>query len=406
MNELLTVFVAEIARRVRSRAFTIGLVIGAIGVIAFVKFPALIDSASLVGAKKIVVVGNPTLTAQARMLLRNDFTIVATSTQIPFPSGADLRRVGADGIVELEQGDDGLHVIAYVRDPGDISERELRRDLLPLRLQTAEHLSPERVSVAMRTPMAVKTVGGRFESAAQSDSARVVAFVMLFVLYLLVIISSQSIMSSVAEEKTSRIAELLVSTVRPSALLTGKVGASLVLALLQLTVWIAVGLFAGATSSPAPVGSSGGQAFAFSASDISTTVLVLFFAFFVIGMIETATMFAALGSLVNRTEDLGSLSGPLVMPLLFAFLLAMFALSVPESPLIVVTSFVPLLSPFVMVARIAVGTVPAWQIALAIALNLVAIWIIVVLGGKIYRVGMLLFGRAPSFRQVMTALRG
>jgi ABC-2 type transport system permease protein len=130
-----------------------------------------------------------------------------------------------------------------------------------------------------------------------------------------------------------------------------------------------------------------------------------FVVFFLVGYLQMATLFAAVGSLINRTEDIGSLGAPLFIPIVGAFLIAMTALQVPEAPFVVVTSFIPLIAPFVMFARIVVSSVPLWQIALSLAINLAAIYAISVIGGKIYRIGMLLYGRPPKAAQLWHALR-
>jgi len=133
--------------------------------------------------------------------------------------------------------------------------------------------------------------------------------------------------------------------------------------------------------------------------------VVAFLAFFIIGFLQLATLFAGAASLINRTEDLGSITFPLVMPVVAAFIIAIAALSSPDAPLAVVCSYVPLLAPFVMFARIAVSNVPLWQVAASVGINLVALYAIAVLAGKIYRVGMLLYGRSPSLRQVWSVIR-
>jgi ABC-2 type transport system permease protein len=93
------------------------------------------------------------------------------------------------------------------------------------------------------------------------------------------------------------------------------------------------------------------------------------------------------------------------MPIVFAFIIAIAALGSPDAPLAVICSYLPLLAPFVMFARIAVGNVPVGQIALSIGINLIALYAIAVFAGKIYRVGMLLYGRSPSLRQVWSVIR-
>jgi ABC-2 type transport system permease protein len=92
------------------------------------------------------------------------------------------------------------------------------------------------------------------------------------------------------------------------------------------------------------------------------------------------------------------------VPVVGGFIIAISALAVPDSPAVVVTSFIPLIAPFVMFARIVVSSVPAWQIAASLAINIAAIYVIALLGGRIYRVGMLLYGRAPRLSQIWHAI--
>ena len=144
---------------------------------------------------------------------------------------------------------------------------------------------------------------------------------------------------------------------------------------------------------------------ALSLTGISNADIAGFVVFFLLGYLQMATLFAAVGSLINRTEDIGSLGGPLFVPIVAALLIAVTALQVPDAPLIVITSFIPLIAPFVMFARIVVSSVPLWQIALSLAINIAAIYAIAVIGGKIYRMGMLLYGRPPKPLQLWRALR-
>jgi ABC-2 type transport system permease protein len=134
-------------------------------------------------------------------------------------------------------------------------------------------------------------------------------------------------------------------------------------------------------------------------------VAITFILFFVIGLLQLSTMFAAVASLVNRTEDLGSIATPLIFAVITALFIAIGALGAPDAPWAVASSFIPLISAFVMFARIAVGNVPAWQLILSLGINLAALWFIAILSGKIYRVGMLLYGRTPKFSQIWSVIR-
>jgi len=217
------------------------------------------------------------------------------------------------------------------------------------------------------------------------------------------------LMTSVAEEKTSRIAELLIASVNPSALLAGKIAAAAILGIIQMASWLLVGYALTALSGGNHTGSAGthgGDGFsAILSNGISPTDILAFAAFFIIGYLQLSTLFAAFASMINRTEDLGSVSGPLIMPIVGAFFVAIYALGFPNSPFVVITSFIPLVAPFTMFARIAISVVPLWQIALSLLINVAAVWAIAVAAGKIYRVGMMTYGRSPKLSQIWATLR-
>ena len=405
MDELGTVYVAEIMRRIRSRPYIIGLLVGVIAITLLTRLPTMLEGA-FGGARSIVLVGDPALIARAKPLLTNDYKIVGTLEGGPVDDAA-LKRYHAGSAIELRAQPDGLHVTVYAHDPGDVHRDELSQALLPLQLQLMTHRTAAAVARITTIPVAVQTVASKFASAGQATAARGVAYTLLFLLYLLIIMNSQLVMSSVAEEKTSRIAELLIASVNPTALLTGKILASATLGFLQLAVWIAAAVYLGGGSAgPAQGQGDTGMLSLANALDVLTPGLVIaFLSFFIIGFLQLSTMFAGAASLINRTEDLGSIALPLVMPIVFAFIIAIAALGSPDAPLAVVCSYLPLIAPFVMFARVAVSDVPLWQVTLSIGINLVALYIIAVLAGKIYRVGMLLYGRAPSLRQVWSVIR-
>lgn len=409
MNEFITVYSAEIMRRLKSRAFRIGLIIGILGIVVLIKFPQFMEKLSGDAGKSIVLTGEGSLTKRAAALLDKDFTIAGTSTDSSMPTGPFLKsHKNATASVALGRSGSGLKATIYAKDPGNLSTGNLRRDLLPLNLQLATGMSQAKVNGLLKMQIDVRTVGSKFGTAAQAEGARAIASTLIFFLYLLIILNSQLILSSVAEEKTSRIAELLVASVQPTALLAGKIASAATLAILQMVIWIAVAALLGSAGMSGAPGASAGS-IGLSGLSISSVIspleIAAFFAFFILGYLQLATLFAAAGSLINRTEDLGSVSMPLVIPIIIAFFVAITALQTPDAGYVVVTSFIPLISPFIMFARIAVTNVPAIQIAFSLLINLGAVILIAILAGKVYRVGLLLYGRPPKLRQVWATLR-
>jgi ABC-2 type transport system permease protein len=212
-------------------------------------------------------------------------------------------------------------------------------------------------------------------------------------------------MASVAEEKTSRIAEVLVATISPVRLLAGKVSAAGLLGLAQIAAWGATGALLAPFGLPSLLAGARGASGHVPMALIAPATLAIFLAFFVLGFIQFATLYAAAASLISRTEDLGSVATPVILPVVGAFFLAQYASVAPNAPVSVAASFLPFVSPFVMFTRSTVSSVPPLQLAIALAINLAAALICFNLAGKVYRVGLLMYGKLPSLRQIATAVR-
>jgi ABC-2 type transport system permease protein len=408
MNVLPIIFQAEFLRKVRSRPFIIGTVIGMLGVGAIVFLPGYLRTAFDANSNTIVLAGDPALVARAKPLLVKTYRVAATlPTPAAPPTIADLDRYHkAAAFIILERRSDRLHATAYARDASTFRD-DFARNLVPLNIELSTHLPQSRIDPLLTVPVEVKSLDTKFHSQSDSDSARQVAYALIVLLYLAIMLNSQSVMAAVAEEKTSRIAELLVATTSPMQLLVGKILAAGATGIIQISCWVGAGYIAGqqlARSLPraaatAPTHNVFGQ------FDISTGLIVAFIVFFIIGFLQYVTLYAAGASLINRTEDLGSVTMPLLFPALASYLLAFAVLGFPNDPRVMIFSQIPLISPFVMFTRLAVSTVPVWQVALSIVINIVATALIIWGAGKVYRVGLLMYGRPPSFKQVIAALR-
>lgn len=395
-----TIFTAELLRRLRSRAFVVGLIFGGVGIALVTRLPSLISSIELNEIHSIAVSGPARLVVPAQQLLReNGGFAVRVVPESGAPSAQTLRRWHVGSLVVLALRGDSLAVTVYATDPDALPLSTIRGPLVPLDLSLRTHRSPAEMRQELYFPVTLHSVTARFSNAAASAAAHAVAYLLLFLLYMLIVFNSQLVLTSVAEEKTSRVAEILVASVNLPTLLWAKILASTVLAILQMATWIVIG---GALSG----GSAGGYG-GFSGSALAAVTpetLAGFLLFFALGFLQMSVVFAGAGSLVNRTEDLGAVSGPLFLPVIVAFMLAIMTLSSPEASFAVICSFVPILSPFVMFARIAVSAVPAAQIAAAAGIDLISVLVFAVIGGRLYRVGMLLYGRAPSWRQILRTI--
>lgn len=394
------VFVAEFVRRIRSRPFMLGTGIGVLMIGVFAVLPALMERGASNSAKHIGVAGTPAMRAQAEQLLGEDnFTVVDVHTAPSDVTRAFLKEhENIAGLVVVDKAQHGLRATAYADDPGTFPVARVARDLSTLNIALGTGIPTQLVAQFRQIRIDVRGVGGRFDNATRAEATRGVTLFLVFILYLITLLNSQMLMASVAEEKTSRIAELLVASISPSALLSGKVLATGLAGILQLVIWCLTELV---------VGTKAGAIENFQAlvNAITPEIVIVFLVFFVVGFLEYSLLFAAAASLISRTEDLGSFTFPLVLPVIAAFFIAQFALETPNSQTVVVTSFIPLLSPFVMFTRFMVTTIPPWQVGLAVLLNVAALAVIAPFAGKLYRVGLLLYGRTPKLSQIWAVLR-
>jgi ABC-2 type transport system permease protein len=411
MSTVGVVFTAEFVRRIKSRAFMAGTLIGAASIVLIALLPSLLGGALSKTGRTIVLAGDPQLVSNAKRLLQPEFVITDTVRKLDgAPTPAFLDAHGhASAVAVLTRAEDGLHVVAYARDPSSFRE-SFGRDLAPIQNALALGLPLDRATVRHDVVVEVRDVSGRFASANAADAAKGVAYLFVMLLYLSILLNAQSIMTSVAEEKTSRIAELLVATLDPAKLLTAKILAAAATGFIQLGVWVVAGMVTGRAVTGMfahgdAVAAASSSASAFGSLTISSGEILAFLAFFAVGFAQYGVLYAAAASLINRTEDLGSVAGPLVVPVVVGIILAQLGLQFPNSPNVVICSLIPLISPFVMFTRIIVSDVPVWQIVLSLALNVATAVLLAWLSGKVYRVGLLLYGRPPSLRQVIATLR-
>jgi len=229
----------------------------------------------------------------------------------------------------------------------------------------------------------------------QLDQARTIVYVLLFAMYMFVLMYGSMIMMEVATEKSSRIMEILISSISPVQQLFGKI---LGIALLSLTQFVVI-FTVGYTS----LQNSDMLSQLLGMEKLPLSLLVYGMIFFLLGYLLYAMLFAVLGSIVSRVEEVQQMAGPVTMLVVAAFIMAMFGLNVPESPFITVMSFVPFFTPMIMFLRIGMLNVPIWEIALSLILLVGTIAFLFVFGSKIYRGGVLMYNQASSWKDLKRA---
>jgi ABC-2 type transport system permease protein len=249
------------------------------------------------------------------------------------------------------------------------------------------------------------------DKGANGDIAAVIGYISGFLIYFILIIYGSQIMMGVMEEKTGRIAEIMVSSVKPFQMMMGKIIGIALVALTQFFLWIAfIFIIYNATKSGSVAGDSNVSQFVGGVQTVFTSVNVplvvgMFAFYFLGGFFFYASLYAAIGSAVNEDmREAQSLSFPVTMIVIFAIFILMVAMKDPTGPLAVWGSIIPFTSPIVMMARIPYGvpgTVPYWQLGLSIVLLIATFILTAWFAGKIYRTGILMYGKKPTWKEMI-----
>jgi ABC-2 type transport system permease protein len=234
-----------------------------------------------------------------------------------------------------------------------------------------------------------------------SGGAFIMVFVVGFLIYITILMYGQAILGAVVEEKETRIAEMLFSSVKSTTLMIGKlIGVSLV-ALTQFTIWgVALAVFA-----LYGVGVLMSQGIDTPVPHMNPVWLVWFLLFFLHGYFLYATIYALVGSMVTTVQEGGQMSLPIVFTLVIGFYLAFPVIRSPDSPFAFWISMVPLFSPITMVVRIVTQTPPVWQILLSLFVGFATTGLMIWLAARIYRVGMLMYGKKATIPEVLRWVR-
>jgi ABC-2 type transport system permease protein len=228
-----------------------------------------------------------------------------------------------------------------------------------------------------------------------SDAAFASAYGLFFLMYFVILFYGMNVARSIIEEKTSRVFEVMLSKVRPAEMMAGKVIGVGSVGLTQVAIWIAValgafeiqGLGSELDALPTP-----GQ-------------LACFVIFFILGYILYSSIAAALGAMTNSEQELQQMNMFLMLPLIACSVVIFRVVTDPDGPISVFMSFVPFCTPLIMYTRIIVHQPPVWQIALSIVLLIATIYVTLWIASRIYRVGVLMYGKKPNLPEILRWLK-
>lgn len=415
----------EFATRVKKKSFIIMTLLMPFLMSALMFLPlllSLIESSD----KKTVAVVDQTGLYQAEFKSNDKYLFVPTEKMTP-QMRSDSTDVAAVLLITADLSERPGSAALYSQEeiPSDLSDlvNSTLTDVVQ-RQKFAKYNIPELDAIIddVQTPVEVEKIRWTDEGERQSmsDFLSGVGMLLTFVIYMFVMAYGVMVLQSVSEEKSNRIVELMVSSVKPFQLMMGKIIGIGLVGVFQVLIWaviIASVMAIGGTMTGVAMFGSGNMT-AMQGADMDAgmkifaiisqlpllEIISLFVLYFVGGYLLYASILAALGASVNDQQDTGQMMMPVMIVMVFAFYVGFYSSMNPDGPMAFWCSFVPFTSPIVMMVRIPFG-VPLYQEIISVALLYATAIALTYLGSRIYRIGILMYGKKPSFKEIFKWLK-
>ncbi|HEX5733206.1 MAG TPA: ABC transporter permease [Blastocatellia bacterium] len=431
MKKIWVIIKREYLIRVRTKAFIIGTIISPLLMLALILLPAFLATRGG-GARHVSVIdqsNDPTLFEAIKQ--RAEATATTDNTggsgrarfantryelsKITIQPGENVEDVKARLSNEVKEDSDEAYVVLpggvldnaepeyYTKNPSDPAIRGIEQAISTAVIErrlTRAGINPTEISRYMKSvDMRKIKVGPEGESEDSGVPTFIIAFIMLFFLYMTILFYGIFVMRGVIEEKQSRIVEVIVSSVKPFQMMIGKIIGIGLVGLTQYAIWILSGVL---------LSFVGAKIFASTGADlpkVPASLLIYFIVYFLLGYFLFATLYAMVGAMVSSEEDAQQVQFPVTMLIIIPMVVFTLVMNNPNSPTSVTLSMIPFFAPTLMMLRIAVDPPPWWQIALSMLLMVVTIFGAIWVAARIYRVGILMYGKRPSLAELGRWLR-
>ncbi|HTY06155.1 MAG TPA: ABC transporter permease [Gemmatimonadales bacterium] len=414
MHKVFAIIRREFVERVRQRWFWIMALLGPVFFGAVFLLPTLLMTKS--SLKHIAIVDSSRNGLGAAVAFQLDTTKIRAVLVAPGPRVADslLQAVGAktldgflligDALADSGKAEYRASNVSAFTTIGEL-QNSLQRVATQVRL-TREGVDPAAIARArIQVDLATtKISGGRTtgESAAQSFS---LAYFMGIILYMAILLYGINVMSSVLEEKTTRIVEVLVSSVKPFQLMLGKVIGVGAVSLFQFLIWGVAGRWVFRYRHALGADSPGADAGLFTMPHVTADTAIVFLCYFVGGFMLYSAMFAAVGAMSSNEQEARQAQQPVSMLLVVSFISMFGMLNDPGSTFSVTLSMIPFTSPIAMPVRWAAGNLPVSEVLISLAILAVSIVGVTWVAARIYRVGILMTGKRPNPKELLRWIR-
>lgn len=430
MNKILIIIQREFLKRVRTKGFIILTITMPFIMAALVFVPLWLSSIENDEQQKVAVIDPTGVYAKALKTSKS----FAFSAQPVITEEMRSEDSPYDAVVaisgDLVKNNGKVTIYSHKEIPGnllDYIQSKLNETVQKQKLEATGIAGLDKIIDDVQRDVSMRTVKWSKEGDEQASStyvAIIVGGIFTLLIYIFVITYGGMVMQSVIEEKTNRIVELLVSSVKPFQLMMGKIIGVMLVGIAQMALWgvmlsiimtvasvvfgisQAPSIAAGQPMSPSMMSMSQDT------QELLTAIVnlpyaeigLMFIIMFVGGYLLYSSFFAATGASINEQEDANQFVVPITMITLFGLYAAMYSIENTDGPLAFWASLFPLTSPIVMMIRIPFG-VPLWQELLSIALLYASAFLMIWIGGKIYRVGILMYGKKPSIKEIIKWMR-
>jgi ABC-2 type transport system permease protein len=415
MHEAWLIARREYVERIRSRAFRISTLLIPLA-FAFIFGIGALSGKLTGGPKHIVVASNdPVLAESERAELMGVGKGAQLSVDVRAPItepelatlNADVENKRMDGYLWLDvrPGTRQLEATYTSRGSADFLGKDrmqdsighaLVREELMKRGATSEEIKALLTDVDLKT---MKVTNGR-AAAADASKGFWSAYLMAFMLYFAVVFYGVNVAQSVVSEKTSRVFEVLLASARPESLMLGKLLGVGAVGLTQMAVWIFFIVLLSSSSLWMTLGLGGLAAYG-----VTPLRLIFFVLYFLLGFFFYSSLSAGLGATVSQESEVQQFNMLIVLPQVIGLMLIVYILGNPGALPVVLLSLFPPCTPIVMCLRMAAMPVPAWQLALSLVLMVLSIYGMALLASRIYRVGILMYGKRPTLPEMLRWLR-
>ncbi|MCK9996634.1 MAG: ABC transporter permease [Candidatus Krumholzibacteria bacterium] len=415
MRKILTVIRKEYLERVRSKSFVIGTLLGPALMSMFILVPVLVAEKGGDDVRTVGVIDPAGLYFDSLMDVLADEGQDNVKLEL-IESGTVDESLGEMKKSILDESiHSGILIAVDFLDSGkatfynkSVSASVMRDEVLrPAmnRVLREERFAAAQVPDTLFAYLAARTVWSNIgvtpeggEEVQDEDVGFIMAFILIMIIYIMVIMYGSHTLTAVIEEKSSRMVEVLLASIAPGDLMLGKVMGIGLAGLTQFAIW-STALFA--------IGQRGVSVgdVSFDTAFLTPVILINFIAFFLLGFFLYATLYAGIGAMCNTVQDSQQFHTPLVMGLVLPMMMLGLVLRSPDSTLSVVLSLIPLFSPVIMFMRVCVETPPVWQIGLSWILMIGSIWLAARMAGKLFRMGILMYGASPTWATLIKVLR-